>query len=65
MDRKERYERESTAKGGSVPPDLRRHSDSRQTHAGTEANVKQDDQRALQEKANRERERRENTNEYY
>lgn len=32
MNKKERYERESTAKGGSVPPDLRRHSKARQTH---------------------------------
>lgn len=59
MDKKERYERESKAKGGSVPPDLRRHSDAREVHSGSESNVHQADQKALQEKAARERERRE------
>jgi hypothetical protein len=29
MDKKERYERESLAKGGSVPPDMRRNSKAR------------------------------------
>ena len=29
MDEKERYKRESQAKAGAVPPDLRRHSKSR------------------------------------
>lgn len=59
MDKKERYERESKAKGGSVPPDLRRESHHKEVHTGAEANVDQDTQRKLQREHQREIERRE------
>lgn len=59
MDQKERYEREAKAKGGSVPPDLRRKTEHRETHAGSEANVDKATQRAEQEAHMRERARQE------
>lgn len=59
MDAKERYEREAKAKGGSVPPDLRRNTHRATSHAGSEANVHKDDQRREQERHMTERTRRE------
>lgn len=59
MNEKERYEREAKAKGGSVPPDLRRDTHRRTTHAGSEANVHQDDQRREQRQHMAERTQRE------
>lgn len=64
MNRKERYEREAKAKGGSVPPDLRRHSDARNVHAGTEANVSEKAQKDLQKKHMEEKDRREERGTY-
>ena len=59
MDQKERYEREAKAKGGSVPPDLRREHHHSDVHAGSEKNVTKADQRREQDAHMRERARKE------